>query len=87
METRKQVIQIIKKASNQSEYDEYYYFTNVAINDAGKTIIQVTGDIWKAVRFDNMSSKEIQTWCTFIKNILGKRNHVSIKTIILNYEL
>ena len=86
MESTKNVIEIIKKASNQFEYDEHYYFTGVDVAD-GKTNIQTTGDIWKALRFQNMSSTDAEAWCTFIKKFLGKHYKVWIKTISLSYEL
>ena len=55
MESTKNVIEIVKMPSNQFEYEEHYYFTEVAIVE-GKTKIHFTGDIWEATRFKNMTA-------------------------------
>ena len=86
MESVKDVIQIIKKASNQYEYDEYYYFTEISVTD-GKTNILTTGDIWKATRFNCMTPNIANNWCSFIKSFFGKHYKICVKTIKLNYNL
>ena len=86
MEAKKNVIEIIKKATNQFEYDEHYYFTEVVVVE-GKTSIRSTGDIWKATRFNNMTPKDAATWCNFIKAYLGKHYEINIKTISLTYNI
>ena len=87
MESTKNVIEIIKKPSNQFEYEEHYYFTNVETNTVHGTSIRMTGDIWEATRFNNLSANEAAAWCNFIKAILGKRYEINIKTITLKYAL
>ena len=86
MEAKKNVIEIIKKATNQFEYDEHYYFTEVVVVE-GKTSIHLTGDIWNATRFNNMTAKDAEAWCNFIKAHFGKHYEINIKTISLNYDL
>lgn len=86
MESVKDVIQIIKKASNQFEYDEHYYFTEISVAD-GKTNILTTCDIWKATRFNCMTPNIANNWCSFIKSFFGKHYEVCVKTIKLNYNL
>jgi len=86
MEAKKNVIQIVKKATNQFEYDEHYYFTEVVVVE-GKTSIRSTGDIWEATRFNNMTPNEAAAWCNFIKANFGKHYDINIKTISLNYDL
>ena len=86
MESTKNVIEIVKKASNQFEYEEHYYFTEVAIVE-GKTKILFTGDIWNATRFNNMTDIEQDAWYRFIKSILGKHYEITIKTISLTYNI
>ena len=86
MEAKKNVIEIVKKATNQFEYDEHYYFTEVAIVE-GKTKILFTGDIWEATRFNNLSANEAAAWCNFIKAYFGKHYEINIKTISLTYDL
>ena len=85
MESKKNVIQIIKKASNQFEYNEIYYFTDISCYN-GRTNIRTTGDIWSATKFENMTPNDAEAWCKFIKSILGKHYEINIKTISLNYE-
>ena len=85
MESKKNVIEIVKKPSNQFEYEEHYYFTGV--NLEGKTSIRSTGDIWKATRFNDMKSKDAEMWCNFIKAYFGKHYEINIKTISLTYNL
>ena len=84
MEAKKNVIEIIKKATNQFEYDEHYYFTEVVVVE-GKTTIGMTGDIWKATRFNEMECNEQDAWYRFIKSFFGKHYVVNIKTISLSY--
>ena len=86
MESTKNVIEIVKKPSNQFEYEEHYYFTEVAIVE-GKTKILFTGDIWNATRFNNLSANEAAAWCNFIKANLGKHYEINIKTISLTYNI
>lgn len=86
MESKKNVIEIIKKATNQFEYDEHYYFTEVVVVE-GKTSIRSTGDIWEAAKFKDMTSNEAAAWCNFIKAILGKHYEINVKTISLTYNL
>lgn len=86
MESIKNVIEIIKKPSNQFEYEEHYYFTGVNLGVNGTTI-EMTGDVWEATKFKNMTSNEAAAWCNFIKAILGKRYEINIKTISLTYNL
>ena len=86
MEAKKNVIEIVKKATNQFEYDEHYYFTEVVVVE-GKTSIRLTGDIWKATRFNNMTAKEEDSWYNFIKAHFDKHYEINIKTISLNYNL
>lgn len=86
MESVKDVIQITKKASNQFEYDEHYYFTEISVTD-GKTNILTTGDIWKATRFNCMTPNIANNWCSFIKSFLGKHYQVNVINISLNYDL
>lgn len=86
MESTKNVIEIVKMPSNQFEYEEHYYFTEVAIVE-GKTKIRFTGDIWEATRFNNMTANEEDVWYDFIKANLGKHYEVYIKTISLTYNL
>ena len=86
MESTKNVIEIVKKPSNQFEYEEHYYFTEVAIVE-GKTKILFTGDIWEATRFNNLSANEAAAWCNFIKSNLGKHYEINIKTISLTYNI
>ena len=78
MESKKNVIEIVKKATNQFEY--------VVVVD-GKTSIRSTGDIWKATCFNNMKSKDAEMWCNFIKAYFGKHYEINIKTISLTYNL
>ena len=82
MEAKKNVIEIVKKATNQFEYDEHYYFTEVVVVE-GKTSVRSTGDIWKATCFNNMKPKEAEMWCNFIKAYFGKHYEINIKTISL----
>ena len=86
MESKKNVIEIIKKATNQFEYDEHYYFTEVVVVE-GKTSIRSTGDIWKATRFNNMTEIEQDAWYRFIKSFFGKHYEINIKTISLIYDI
>jgi len=86
MESKKNVIEIVKNPSNQFEYKEYYYFTGVNLEFNGTTI-GMTGDVWEATKFNEMTSNEATTWCNFIKAILGKRYEINIKTISLTYNL
>lgn len=86
MEAKKNVIEIVKKATNQFEYDEHYYFTEVVVVE-GKTSIRSTGDIWKATHFNNMKPKDTEMWCNFIKAYFGKHYEINIKTISLIYDL
>ena len=86
MESIKSVIEIVKKASNQFEYDEHYYFTEVSIID-GKTNIGSTGDIWNATKFNPMFPDIAKTWCSFIKSFLDKHYQVNVINISLNYDL
>lgn len=86
MESTKNVIEIVKKPSNQFEYEEHYYFTEVVVVE-GKTSIRSTGDIWNATRFNNMTPKDAEAWCNFIKANLGKHYEINIKTISLAYNL
>lgn len=86
MESIKNVIEIVKKPSNQFEYEEHYYFTGVNLGVNGTTI-EMTGDVWEATKFKNMTSNEAAAWCNFIKAILGKRYEINIKTISLTYNL
>ena len=84
MESQRSVIEIIKHATNQFEYDEHYYFTEVKVID-GKTKILDTGDIWKATKFKDMEYPIQDMWCKFIKSYYGKRYTVNIIPIKLNY--
>ena len=86
MESIKNVIEIVKKPSNQFEYEEHYYFTGVNLGFNG-TNIEMTGDVWESAKFKNMNSNEAAAWCNFIKAILGKRYEINIKTISLTYNL
>lgn len=86
MESIKNVIEIVKKPSNQFEYEEHYYFTGVNLGVNGTTI-EMTGDVWEAAKFKDMNSNEAAAWCNFIKAILGKRYEINIKTISLTYNL
>ena len=86
MEAKKNVIEIVKKATNQFEYDEHYYFTEVVVVE-GKTSIRSTGDIWKATCFNNMTEIEQDTWYRFIKSFFDKHYEINIKTISLTYDL
>lgn len=86
MESIKNVIEIVKKPSNQFEYEEHYYFTGVNLRFNGTTI-DMTGDVWEATKFKDMTSNEAAAWCNFIKAILGKRYEINIKTISLTYNL
>ena len=86
MESIKNVIEIVKKPSNQFEYEEHYYFTGVNLGFNGTTI-DMTGDVWEATKFKDMTSNEAAAWCNFIKAILGKRYEINIKTISLTYNL
>ena len=86
MESIKNVIEIVKKPSNQFEYEEHYYFTGVNLGFNGTTI-EMTGDVWESAKFKDMTSNEAAAWCNFIKAILGKRYEINIKTISLTYNL
>lgn len=86
MESIKNVIEIVKKPSNQFEYEEHYYFTGVNLGVNGTTI-EMTGDVWESAKFKDMTSNEAVAWCNFIKAILGKRYEINIKTISLTYNL
>lgn len=86
MESIKNVIEIVKKPSNQFEYEEHYYFTGVNLGFNGTTI-EKTGDVWEATKFKDMTANEAAAWCNFIKAILGKRYEINIKTISLTYNL
>lgn len=86
MESIKNVIEIVKKPSNQFEYEEHYYFTGVNLGFNGTTIGK-TGDVWEAAKFKDMTANEAAAWCNFIKAILGKRYEINIKTISLTYNL
>ena len=85
MESIKNVIEIVKKPSNQFEYEEHYYYKSIRISD--HTEIGMTGNIWEAQRFENINSNEAKAWCSFLKTILGKRYEINIKTISLSYNL
>ena len=87
MESKKNVIEIVKKPSNQFEYEEHRYFTNVDTNSHLNTSIGMTGDIWEATRFNNLTANEAAAWCNFLKAILGKHYEINIKTISLTYNL
>lgn len=84
MESQKNVIEIVKHATNQFEYDEHRYFTEVKIVE-GKTNILSTGDIWYATKFDDMDVKEQDAWYRFIKSYYGKHYTVNIIPIKLIY--
>ena len=86
MESTKNVIEIVKKPSNQFEYEEHYYFTGVNL-EFNVTDISMTGDVWEATKFKDMTSNEAAAWCNFLKAILGKRYEINIKTISLTYNL
>ena len=86
MEAKKNVIEIVKKATNQFEYDEHYYFTGVNLEFNGTTI-DMTGDVWEAAKFKDMTSNEAAAWCNFLKAMLGKRYEINIKTISLIYDI
>ena len=86
MESKKNVIEIVKKPSNQFEYEEHYYFTGVNL-EFNVTDISMTGDVWEATKFKDMTSNEAAAWCNFLKAILGKRYEINIKTISLTYNL
>jgi len=86
MESKKNVIEIVKKPSNQFEYEEHYYFTGVNL-EFNVTDIKMTGDVWEAAKFKDMTSNEAAAWCNFLKAILGKRYEINIKTISLTYNL
>ena len=86
MESKKNVIEIVKKPSNQFEYEEHYYFTGVNL-EFNVTDISMTGDVWEATKFKDMTSNEAAAWCNFIKAILGKRYEINIKIISLTYNL
>lgn len=78
------VIEIIKNARNQFEYDEHSYFTEVKVIN-GKTNILSTSDIWGATKFHNMENNEQDAWCRFIKSYYGKHYTINIKPIKLIY--
>lgn len=86
MEAKKNVIEIVKKATNQFEYDEHYYFTGINLEFNGTTI-DMTGDVWEAAKFKDMTSNEAAAWCNFLKAMLGKRYEINIKTISLIYDI
>ncbi len=90
MELKKYVIEIVKNATNQFEYDEHYYFVEVKVID-GKTTIISTGDIWKATKFKDMEydveGKAKDMWYRFIKSYYGKRYTVNIIPITLTCTL
>ena len=86
MESKKNVIEIVKMSSNQFEYEEHYYFTGVNLEFNGTTI-GMTGDVWEAAKFKDITSNEAAAWCNFLKAILGKRYEINIKTISLTYNL
>lgn len=86
MESKKNVIEIVKKPSNQFEYEEHYYFTGVNL-EFNVTDISMTGDVWEATKFKDMTSNEAAAWCNFLKAILGKCYEINIKTISLTYNL
>jgi hypothetical protein len=86
MESKKNVIEIVKKPSNQFEYEEHYYFTGVNL-EFNVTDIGMTGDVWEATKFKDMTSNEAAAWCNFLKAILGKRYEINIKTISLTYNI
>ena len=86
MESKKNVIEIVKKPSNQFEYEEHYYFTGVNL-EFNVTDISMTGDVWEATKFKDMTSNEAAAWCNFLKAILGKRYEINIKTISLTYNI
>lgn len=84
MESRKTVIEIIKNATNQFEYDEHRYFTEVKVID-GKTNILSTGDIWSATKFNDMECAEQDAWYRFIKSYYGKHYTINIIPIVIIY--
>lgn len=86
MESKKYVIEIVKNATNQFEYDEHYYFTEVKVID-GKTEILSTGDIWLATRFSDMECAVQDMWYKFIKSYYGKHYTINIIPITLTYTL
>ena len=47
----------------------------------------MTGDIWKATRFNEMTEIEQNTWYRFIKSFFGKHYTVNFKTISLTYDI
>ena len=51
MNSTKGVIRIIKLASNQNEYDEYYYLTDVSKDINSHLMARITGNIWNAMKF------------------------------------
>ena len=84
MESKKYIIEIVKNATNQFEYDEHYYFTEVKVIE-GKTNILLTGDIWHATKFNDMECSEQDAWYSFIKSYYGKHYTVNIIPITIIY--
>lgn len=85
MESTKNVIEIVKKARAHLEYDEHYYLKNINPELDLENCIEYTGDIWKALKFNNVDNAS--GWYNFIKTILGKHYEINIKTITLNYTI
>ena len=85
MESTKNVIEIVKLPDNKYGYEEHYYFQKASIIN-GKTHIDITGDIWDAVYF-NEYNEEIKTWRDFVKAFFENDYTVCITQIRLNYPL
>ena len=67
------------------EVMNYHFVSSAWVN--GIAFIEMTGDVWEAAKFKDMTSNEAAAWCNFIKAILGKRYEINIKTISLTYNL
>ena len=92
MESSKGVIQVIRKASHPTGYDEIYYLSEFGVDEYGKIFTNLTGDVWKAQHFawENVLNKYEQDRIDKIVELVRisfpkKEYNIEFKPITLTY--
>jgi hypothetical protein len=91
MNSTKGVIRIIKLASNQNEYDEYYYFVDVTTDINGHLMARNTSNIWDATKFmwnsfNDDENKRINSLLEFVKICYTPKKRYQIDFVPITVE-
>ena len=87
----KGVIRIIKLASNPNEYDEYYYFADIATDTYSHLMARITGNVWDAMKFvwdstNDDERKRIASLIEFVKTCFTPKKRYKIEFVPITIE-